>query len=449
MLSDEQKLDIKSRHPLKEFLASLGMEFESAAHGCARASCPFHQEKTASFTVYPDHHYYCFGCGAVGDIFSFLKETQGMNFRQAAEHLNGSQPVTVLPRPAPAVAARPHAPAQRLSESRWQRWEESCERLISDGAAIEHISQWRGYSQEIIVNAAKHRLMGLWTYWNEVREAFLITAPAHCCEEPSEDKPKHWDPVPVGIHVRLAPHSTGNSSNKVAWHYDPKSTPEKPIHSWPFLWGNPIGARWRFPVEGQWDALALADALGWRSPDGLPPGCAIVGIRGSSGTRRYLHDFQHDPKGTDICIGDNDRAGESWHHEGGFLDQLRAQVARVISFRPNEPGNKDLNDLYKNGHFQGEEFLAMLRHRLQPNPRRAKRETFLQFCRANLEREDEIGRAARFVVKDKTRPKGRKPLRRWRAHWECLGLAPDLVNALENAMRAWCTSAPAADEIIS
>ena len=38
--------------------------------------CPFHEERTPSFSVNPvDKLYYCFGCGAGGDVISFVRET--------------------------------------------------------------------------------------------------------------------------------------------------------------------------------------------------------------------------------------------------------------------------------------------------------------------------------------------------------------------------------------
>ena len=46
-----------------------------------KARCPFHNEKTPSFFVSPDRgSYYCFGCGAKGDIFSFVQEFEGIDF---------------------------------------------------------------------------------------------------------------------------------------------------------------------------------------------------------------------------------------------------------------------------------------------------------------------------------------------------------------------------------
>jgi len=53
-----------------------------------KAKCPFHNEKTPSFFVSPDRgSYYCFGCGAKGDIFSFVEAFEGVDFRGALKSL--------------------------------------------------------------------------------------------------------------------------------------------------------------------------------------------------------------------------------------------------------------------------------------------------------------------------------------------------------------------------
>ncbi|MEW6081670.1 MAG: DNA primase [Bacillota bacterium] len=50
--------------------------------------CPFHSEKTPSFTVSPEKQlFYCFGCQEGGDVFTFLEKKEGMSFREALEHL--------------------------------------------------------------------------------------------------------------------------------------------------------------------------------------------------------------------------------------------------------------------------------------------------------------------------------------------------------------------------
>ena len=53
-----------------------------------KAKCPFHNEKTPSFSISPDRGmYYCFGCGAKGDIFSFVEHFEGTNFLGALKIL--------------------------------------------------------------------------------------------------------------------------------------------------------------------------------------------------------------------------------------------------------------------------------------------------------------------------------------------------------------------------
>lgn len=53
-----------------------------------RAKCPFHNEKTPSFYITPDRGtYYCFGCGAKGDIFSFVEQFEGLDFMGALKLL--------------------------------------------------------------------------------------------------------------------------------------------------------------------------------------------------------------------------------------------------------------------------------------------------------------------------------------------------------------------------
>ncbi|MSO80136.1 MAG: DNA primase [Alphaproteobacteria bacterium] len=52
--------------------------------------CPFHKEKSPSFTVNDDKGFFhCFGCGAHGDAFAFVMQSEGLSFREAVERLAG------------------------------------------------------------------------------------------------------------------------------------------------------------------------------------------------------------------------------------------------------------------------------------------------------------------------------------------------------------------------
>lgn len=49
--------------------------------------CPFHEEKTASFCVFPDNHFHCFGCGISGDSIAFVMKRENLTFPQAVKFL--------------------------------------------------------------------------------------------------------------------------------------------------------------------------------------------------------------------------------------------------------------------------------------------------------------------------------------------------------------------------
>ena len=58
--------------------------------------CPFHVEKTPSFYVDPVKGvYHCFGCGASGNLFTFVMETEGLNFKDAVEYLAKKIGITI------------------------------------------------------------------------------------------------------------------------------------------------------------------------------------------------------------------------------------------------------------------------------------------------------------------------------------------------------------------
>ena len=50
--------------------------------------CPFHNEKSPSFSVSPSKQmYYCFGCGAGGNVFNFIMEYENFTFIEAVKYL--------------------------------------------------------------------------------------------------------------------------------------------------------------------------------------------------------------------------------------------------------------------------------------------------------------------------------------------------------------------------
>ena len=50
--------------------------------------CPFHSEKSPSFTVYPENQsFYCFGCGAGGDVISFIRRIENLDYMESIRFL--------------------------------------------------------------------------------------------------------------------------------------------------------------------------------------------------------------------------------------------------------------------------------------------------------------------------------------------------------------------------
>jgi DNA primase len=122
--------------------------------------CPFHEEKTPSFSVNPvDKLYYCFGCGKGGDVISFVRETEGLDFVGAVEWLAERFHV-----PIEVEEASPRVEAERRRRERLHSVLEQTaayfERLLWEGDAGASVREYltgRGLGDEI----AKEFRLGL------------------------------------------------------------------------------------------------------------------------------------------------------------------------------------------------------------------------------------------------------------------------------------------------
>src|SRR2546430_4104967 len=102
----EQDLaEVRERANLVEVI-SAHTQLRKAGPRTFKGLCPFHQEKTPSFTVDPAKQvYYCFGCGAGGDVFDFLRAAEGLSFAEAAERLATRLGITLRTEAGAAPAA--------------------------------------------------------------------------------------------------------------------------------------------------------------------------------------------------------------------------------------------------------------------------------------------------------------------------------------------------------
>ena len=87
------------------------------------ACCPFHKEKTPSFSVSPDKQfYYCFGCGAGGNAIGFLMQLANLNFPEALEELAGKAGLTV-PKDDSVTSKAASAASQAKTQARNQAYD--------------------------------------------------------------------------------------------------------------------------------------------------------------------------------------------------------------------------------------------------------------------------------------------------------------------------------------
>lgn len=78
--------EIKQRNPIEEVMSSY-VTLKRAGSNML-CSCPFHSEKTPSCTVFlSQQSFYCFGCGAGGDVITFIRRIENLGYVEALEHL--------------------------------------------------------------------------------------------------------------------------------------------------------------------------------------------------------------------------------------------------------------------------------------------------------------------------------------------------------------------------
>ncbi len=127
---------INARVPLKK----TGRDYQ--------ACCPFHDEKTPSFTVSREKQFYhCFGCGAHGTAIGFLMEYDNMDFVEAIEELASGIGMEV-PREAMEHKGPDYRPLYELMEKASRFFQQQLRRHPQAGQAVNYLKQ-RGLSGQI------------------------------------------------------------------------------------------------------------------------------------------------------------------------------------------------------------------------------------------------------------------------------------------------------------
>ncbi|HEY7756110.1 MAG TPA: DNA primase [Actinomycetota bacterium] len=94
-IRDEDIEAVKERTDIAKLVSGY-LSLRKTGHDSLSGLCPFHTEKTPSFSVSPSKGmYYCFGCGAGGDAIRFLREVEHLEFAEAVERLAKEAGVTL------------------------------------------------------------------------------------------------------------------------------------------------------------------------------------------------------------------------------------------------------------------------------------------------------------------------------------------------------------------
>jgi len=141
--------DVKQRLDIVEVLGGY-VRLDKAGRNF-KALCPFHQEKTPSFFVFPDRQSWrCFGCSAGGDVFSFVMKRENVDFSQALKMLADKAGVSLEPKKV-TVESRLGESLFSINEAVAQYYHELLLRDRAGQSALEYIRK-RGLNDKAIAD---------------------------------------------------------------------------------------------------------------------------------------------------------------------------------------------------------------------------------------------------------------------------------------------------------
>lgn len=170
-IPDQFIQDLLNRIDISEVIGER-IPLRAAGTGLFKASCPFHNEKTPSFTVsIPRQTYHCFGCGAHGTAIGFLMEYDHLDFPEAIEELAQRIGETV---PRESWGHTPRRARVKTADSDYtlllnvaKRFSHWLRRHPESQAAINYLKE-RGLSGEV---AKQYQLGYAPSGWNSLRDA--------------------------------------------------------------------------------------------------------------------------------------------------------------------------------------------------------------------------------------------------------------------------------------
>ncbi|NAX48279.1 DNA primase [Photobacterium halotolerans] len=304
--------DLISRHDIVDVIdARVKLKKQGKNYG---ACCPFHNEKTPSFSVSPDKQfYYCFGCGAKGNVLDFVMEFDRLDFVDAVEEL-ASQLGLEIPREqsSSGQSSIKRQEKQSLYDLMGQvaQYYQSLLRQSDAQVAINYL-KGRGLSGEIVKQFGIGYVPDQWDLVrsrfgrNEQAQQDLVSAGMLIENEQGRRYDRFRGRIMFPIHDRRG--RVIGFGGRVLGEGTPKylNSPETPIfHKGRELYGlYQVMQAYREPervlvVEGYMDVVALAQY-------GVDYAVASLG---TSTTGEHIQTLFRQT-GTVVCCYDGDRAG--------------------------------------------------------------------------------------------------------------------------------------------
>jgi DNA primase len=311
--------------------------------------CPFHTEKTPSFSVDPAKQvYYCFGCGKGGNAFHFLQEVETLTFPEAVERLAGQAGVT--------LRYEGVSPGERRQASRRQalhranaRAGELYRRMLVEGREAEAARRYlagRGVTQDSVAAfdvgfAPGYPDFLLRRMSRDFSPEILIEAGLAMKDARGGVRDRFRNRITFPIHD-LSGNAVGFGARLLEGD-GPKylNSPETPVYRKGELLYNLHRAKGEvtragraFVVEGYTDVIALHQA-------GIPTGVATCGTALGEGHFRLLSRFSR----TAVLCFDADEAGaRAAERAHGLFEEFGLEVAVLILPAGKDPADFVVDD---------------------------------------------------------------------------------------------------------
>ncbi len=305
-MSHDQLPEAKRRLLLSALMALCGL----ADHAKKSARCPFHEDSSASFSLFVGddnaERWKCHaGCGQ-GDAIDFLAKHRGLSNADACREFIRLAGVTSLPAPPSSLNPSPLVPPAMQKPQPPFDWTSCVAAFTAEHRA--KLAEWRGYTPEFVEWLHAQNLVGLF-------DGGRIAFPVHDVQGKV-----------LGCHYRI--------KEDGSWRYHPTGT-----RTAPFVIGDLATAKTVFAFESQWDLLAGLNRLHHH----LQPlaDTAAIATRGASNARLLAGLCA--PDAVVYAFGQNDEAGQKW------LAAVAANCGRKTFQVVTPSPHKDLNDWTRAG----------------------------------------------------------------------------------------------------